>query len=166
MSSSTPTPGFYPRIIELRMMNQIDSLQITLDKRADLGPDHVQVFWKHKSIGNISQLETSPLIGWLARSTNQRPKALFPIDLCFQLNYASKILVHDPATNMTIHVLTFKRIMSQFGRLVHKKDKFSKKQLISKHKYYDWLFLLHFPSYWKIQILLTINFLGKMLSNC
>ena len=28
-----------------------------------LGPDHVQVFWKHKSIGNIRQLETRPLIG-------------------------------------------------------------------------------------------------------
>ena len=27
------------------------------------GPDHVQVNWKHKSIGNISQLETRPLIG-------------------------------------------------------------------------------------------------------
>ena len=28
-----------------------------------IGPDHVQVNWKHKSIGNISQLETRPLIG-------------------------------------------------------------------------------------------------------
>ena len=28
-----------------------------------LGLDHVQVNWKHKSIGNISQLETRPLIG-------------------------------------------------------------------------------------------------------
>ena len=36
-----------------------------------------------KSIGNISQLETRPLIGWPARSTNQ--EAWFPIDLCFQL---------------------------------------------------------------------------------
>ena len=28
-----------------------------------LGQDHVQVFWKRKSIGNVSQLETRPLIG-------------------------------------------------------------------------------------------------------
>ena len=28
------------------------------------GPDHLQVFWKHKVFGNISQLETRPLI-WL-----------------------------------------------------------------------------------------------------
>ena len=28
-----------------------------------IGPDHVQVNWKHKSIGKISQLETRPLIG-------------------------------------------------------------------------------------------------------
>ena len=28
-----------------------------------LGTDHVQVFWKHKCFGNISQLETRPLIG-------------------------------------------------------------------------------------------------------
>ena len=28
-----------------------------------LGPDHVQVFWKHKCFGNISQLENRPLIG-------------------------------------------------------------------------------------------------------
>ena len=28
-----------------------------------LGPDHVQVNWKHKSIRNISQLETRLLIG-------------------------------------------------------------------------------------------------------
>ena len=33
------------------------------DQLRDLGPDHVQVNWKHKSIGNISQLETRPLIG-------------------------------------------------------------------------------------------------------
>ena len=26
----------------------------------DFGPDHVQVHWKHKSIGNINQLETRP----------------------------------------------------------------------------------------------------------
>ena len=31
--------------------------------RTILGPDHVQVFWKHKCFGNISQLETRPLIG-------------------------------------------------------------------------------------------------------
>ena len=29
----------------------------------DLGPDHVQVFWKQKCFGNISQLETTPMIG-------------------------------------------------------------------------------------------------------
>ena len=29
----------------------------------DLGPDHVQVNWKHKSIVNISQFEIRPLIG-------------------------------------------------------------------------------------------------------
>ena len=49
------------------------------------GPDHVQVFWKHKSIGNISQLETRPLIGWLARSTNQRTG--------FELTYVSNWLM-------------------------------------------------------------------------
>ena len=48
---------------------------------------------KHKSIGNISQLETRPLIGWLARSTNQRPGSRPG----FQLTYASKTLAHDPA---------------------------------------------------------------------
>ena len=26
------------------------------------GPDHVQVFWKHKCFGKISQLETRPMI--------------------------------------------------------------------------------------------------------
>ena len=31
--------------------------------KTDLEPDHVQVFWKHKCFGNISQLETRPLIG-------------------------------------------------------------------------------------------------------
>ena len=47
-----------------------------------LGPDHVQVFWKHKSIGNISQLATWPLIGCPSESTNQRPSG-------FQLTYVS-----------------------------------------------------------------------------
>ena len=28
-----------------------------------LGPDHVQVYWKHKYFGNTSQLESRPLIG-------------------------------------------------------------------------------------------------------
>ena len=31
--------------------------------KGDQGPDHVQVFWKHKCFGNISQLETRPLNG-------------------------------------------------------------------------------------------------------
>ena len=53
-----------------------------------LGPDHVQMFWKHKCFGNISQLETRPLIGWPSESTNQRPG--------FQLTYVSKTLSHDP----------------------------------------------------------------------
>ena len=53
-----------------------------------LGPDHVQVFWKQKCFGNISQLET----------VNQS-EAWFPIDLCFQNTYASKTLAHDPALN-------------------------------------------------------------------
>ena len=35
------------------------------------GMDHVQVNWKHKSIGNISQLNTRPLIGWSSGSTNR-----------------------------------------------------------------------------------------------
>ena len=56
---------------------------------AQIGPDHVQVNWNHKSIGNISQLETRPLIGWSSGSTNQRPG--------FQLTYVSKTLAHDPA---------------------------------------------------------------------
>ena len=50
-----------------------------------LGPDHVQVNWNHKSIGNISQLETRPLIGWPSESTIQRPG--------FQLTYVSNWLM-------------------------------------------------------------------------
>ena len=50
-----------------------------------LGPDHVQVFCKHKCFGNISQLETRPLIGWSSGSTNQSPG--------FQLTYVSKTLM-------------------------------------------------------------------------
>ena len=57
-----------------------------------LGPDHVQVFWKHMSIENISQLETRPMIVWPSESTNQRPG--------FQLTYASKTLAHDPALSL------------------------------------------------------------------
>ena len=30
-------------------------------------------------------------------------EAWFPIDLCFQLTYASKTLAHDPAPNLNIH---------------------------------------------------------------
>ena len=43
--------------------------QMAANKRARqkrgkrLGPDHVQVFWKHKCFENISQLQTRPLIG-------------------------------------------------------------------------------------------------------
>ena len=33
----------------------------------------MQVFWKYKCFGNISQLETRPMIGWPSESTNQRP---------------------------------------------------------------------------------------------
>ena len=33
------------------------------ENEANQGPDHVQVYWKYKSIENISQLETRPLIG-------------------------------------------------------------------------------------------------------
>ena len=50
-----------------------------------MGPDHVQVFRKHKSFGNISQLETRPLIGWSSDWTNQR--------IGFQLTYVSKTLM-------------------------------------------------------------------------
>ena len=53
------------------------------------GPDHVQVFWKHKSIGNQAY-------DWLTQRVNQS-EAWFPIDLCFQNNHASKTLAHDPA---------------------------------------------------------------------
>ena len=45
------------------------------------GPDHVQVFWKHKSIGNQAS-------DWLTRYVNQS-EAWFQIDLCFQNTYAS-----------------------------------------------------------------------------
>ena len=45
----------------------------------------MQVFWKHKCFGNISQLETMSMIGWRARSTNQRPG--------FQNTIVSKILM-------------------------------------------------------------------------
>ena len=44
---------------------------VCIGNLCNLGPDHVQVSWKHKCFGNISQLETRPLIGWPARSTNQ-----------------------------------------------------------------------------------------------
>ena len=62
-------------------------------------PDHVQMFWKHKCFGNISD-----------RSTNQRPgfqltyvskTLMLPKHLCFQNTYASKTLAHDPALNKT-----------------------------------------------------------------
>ena len=43
------------------------------------------MFWKHKCFGNISQLETRPLIGWPSGSTNQRPG--------LQLIYVSKTLM-------------------------------------------------------------------------
>ena len=46
----------------------------------EIGPDHVQVNWKHKSICNLSQCETRPLIGSIM-SANHRPS--------FQLTYAS-----------------------------------------------------------------------------
>ena len=45
-----------------------------------------------KYFGNISQLETRPLIRWPSESTNQRPG--------FQLTYASKTLAHDPAPSL------------------------------------------------------------------
>ena len=45
--------------------------------------------------GSISQLETRPLIGSLARTTNQRP--------IFQLTYASKTLEHDPALTLSVY---------------------------------------------------------------
>ena len=51
----------------------------------DYGPEHMQVFWKHKSIGNISQLETRPLIGCPSELTNQRPG--------FQWTYVSNWLM-------------------------------------------------------------------------
>ena len=41
----------------------IDALADHFNVWTDLGPDHVLVFWKHKCFGNISQLETRPLIG-------------------------------------------------------------------------------------------------------
>ena len=59
---------------------------------AYLGPDHVQVFWKHKSIGN-----------WFTRQS----EAWFPIDLCFQNTYASKTLAHDPALVSSLLVHTY-----------------------------------------------------------
>ena len=52
-----------------------------------------------KCFGSISQLETRTLIGWLTRSTNQRPGFQLTYYLCFQLAYASKTLAHDPALN-------------------------------------------------------------------
>ena len=50
-----------------------------------------------KFFGSISVLETRPPIGWLARSTNQRPG--------FQLTYASKTLAHDPALRLEKNLL-------------------------------------------------------------
>ena len=52
---------FYVQKCLLHAIWQIS--QLTFQKKRLLGPDHVQVFWKHKSIGNISQLETRPMIG-------------------------------------------------------------------------------------------------------
>ena len=40
------------------------------------GPDHVQVFWKHKSIGNQA-----------SDSLTYQSEAWFPIDLCIQNTY-------------------------------------------------------------------------------
>ena len=53
----------------------------------------MQVNWKHKSIGNISQFETRLLIvsNWI----------MFLIELCFQLTCASNWLAHDPALNLS-----------------------------------------------------------------
>ena len=45
----------------------------------------MQINWKHKSIGNISQLETRPGIGWSSCSTIQRTG--------FQLTYVSNWLM-------------------------------------------------------------------------
>ena len=68
---------------------------------APLGPDHVQVNWNDKSIGNISQLKTRPLIGWSSNS-----EAWFPINLCFQLTYASNWLAHDPDLTIKVTMVT------------------------------------------------------------
>ena len=69
------------------------------------------MFWKHKSNGNISQLETRPQIGWLARSTNQRHG--------FQLTNASKTLAHDPALKQGIGLDLFTNIFLLSKKFQH-----------------------------------------------
>ena len=49
--------------ITLSKINGGNSFLNRTSKVEYLGPDHVQVFWKHKCFENISQLENRPLIG-------------------------------------------------------------------------------------------------------
>ena len=73
--------------IFLRKITDMEIEYIETSSSEKIGPDHVQVFWKNsKCFGNISQLETRPLIGWPSTSTNQRPGG-------FQLTYVSKTLM-------------------------------------------------------------------------
>ena len=41
------------------------------------GPDHVQVFWKHKCFGNKGQLETRPLIADLIKNYTFNSKIIY-----------------------------------------------------------------------------------------
>ena len=68
---------FYVQKCLLHAIWQIS--QLTFQKKRLLGPDHVQVFWKHKSIGNQAY-------DWLTKRVNQL-EAWFPINLCFQNTY-------------------------------------------------------------------------------
>ena len=63
-------------LINFQMKMNILMLKINSATFLLYGQDHVQVFWKHKSIGNQAS-------DWLTHQVNQS-EAWFPIDLCFQ----------------------------------------------------------------------------------
>ena len=54
--NSPSSPSLCSRFVYLLFLKKLGRQQV------DLGPDHVQVFWKCKCFGNISQLGTRPMI--------------------------------------------------------------------------------------------------------
>ena len=62
ISNTTMSSQYTQKICVVRLTVTAENPKIPLFIE-HFGPDHVQVFWKHKCFGNISQLETRPLIG-------------------------------------------------------------------------------------------------------